>query len=66
MMYTVRKKTCRYRDMIRLAYQGFDLSTMADGLYDEAIVDIVGPDTIVSEPYAIKVQAFQILKSIQC
>ena len=29
---------------------------MADGLYDEAIVDIVGPDTMVSEPYVIKVR----------
>jgi len=33
---------------------GFDLSVMADGLYDEDIVDVVGPDAIVSEPYVIK------------
>jgi len=33
---------------------GFDLSTMANSLYDEAIIDVVGPDTIVSEPYVIK------------
>jgi protein arginine N-methyltransferase 3 len=36
---------------------------MADGLYDEAIVDIVGPDVIVSEPYVIKVRtSLNILK----
>lgn len=29
---------------------------MADGLYDEAIIDVVGPDTLVSEPYVIKVR----------
>lgn len=34
---------------------GFDLSTMANDLFDEAIVDVVGPDAIVSEPYVIKV-----------
>jgi protein arginine N-methyltransferase 3 len=33
---------------------GFDMSTMADDLYDEAIVDIVGPETMVSEPQIIK------------
>ena len=36
-------------------FEGFDLSTMADSLYDEAIVDVIGPDTIISEPYVIKV-----------
>ena len=35
---------------------GFDMSTMADDLYDEAIVDIVGPETMVSEPQIIKVR----------
>ncbi|KAJ7166306.1 protein arginine N-methyltransferase [Mycena crocata] len=33
---------------------GFDLSTMAKELYDEAIVDVVGPDTLLSAPYAVK------------
>jgi len=33
---------------------GFDLSIMAEGMFDEAIVDVVGPDAIVSEPYVIK------------
>ncbi|KAL0960565.1 hypothetical protein HGRIS_005602 [Hohenbuehelia grisea] len=33
---------------------GFDLSTMADGIYEDAIVDVVGPETLLSEPYVIK------------
>ncbi|RDB14874.1 Protein arginine N-methyltransferase 3 [Hypsizygus marmoreus] len=33
---------------------GFDLSAMADDLYDEAIVDVVGPNTMLSEPYTVK------------
>jgi len=35
---------------------GFDMSVMANDLYEEAIVDVVGPDTMVSEPYVIKVR----------
>ncbi|KAJ6554983.1 protein arginine N-methyltransferase [Mycena vulgaris] len=33
---------------------GFDLSTMSEDLYDEAIVDVVGPDTLLSAPYPVK------------
>ncbi|KAK0222152.1 S-adenosyl-L-methionine-dependent methyltransferase [Armillaria fumosa] len=33
---------------------GFDLSAMADDMYDEAIIDVVGPDAIISTPYTIK------------
>ncbi|KAJ6453197.1 protein arginine N-methyltransferase [Mycena vitilis] len=33
---------------------GFDLSTMSQDLYDEAIVDVVGPETILSAPYTVK------------
>ncbi|KII88239.1 hypothetical protein PLICRDRAFT_161146 [Plicaturopsis crispa FD-325 SS-3] len=33
---------------------GFDLSPMGTGVYDEAIVDVVGPETMVSEPYIVK------------
>lgn len=35
---------------------GFDLSAMADDLYEEAIIDVVGPDTVLSAPYVIKVE----------
>lgn len=34
---------------------GFDLSIMGEKLYDEAIVDVVGPDSLVSAPVSIKV-----------
>ena len=34
---------------------GFDLSAMAKDVYDDAVVDVVGPQTVVSEPVVIKV-----------
>jgi len=34
---------------------GFDLSAMATDLYDDAIIDVVGPHSMLSEPYVIKV-----------
>ncbi|PCH40423.1 arginine N-methyltransferase 3 [Wolfiporia cocos MD-104 SS10] len=33
---------------------GFELSAMANEVYDDAIVDVVGPETMVSAPYTIK------------
>jgi len=36
-------------------FLGFDLSTMGEGLYDEAIIDVVGPETMLSQPYTVKV-----------
>ncbi|OSX57198.1 hypothetical protein POSPLADRAFT_1067922 [Postia placenta MAD-698-R-SB12] len=33
---------------------GFDLTAMAHDVYSEAIVDVVGPETMVSEPYSVK------------
>ncbi|CAA7261550.1 unnamed protein product [Cyclocybe aegerita] len=33
---------------------GFDLSAMAHELYNEAIVDVVGPEALLSKPYAVK------------
>ncbi|RDX48838.1 protein arginine N-methyltransferase [Lentinus brumalis] len=33
---------------------GFDLSAMATDVYDDAVVDVVGPETVVSEPVVIK------------
>ena len=32
------------------------MSIMTEGLYQEAIVDVVGPDTLLSEPFTIKVR----------
>jgi hypothetical protein len=31
------------------------MAAMSEGLYDEAIVDVVGPETVASKPYIIKV-----------
>ncbi|KDQ49228.1 hypothetical protein JAAARDRAFT_43018, partial [Jaapia argillacea MUCL 33604] len=33
---------------------GFDLSTMADVVYDNAVVDVVSPETLLSDPYVVK------------
>ncbi|KAH9932760.1 protein arginine N-methyltransferase [Epithele typhae] len=33
---------------------GFDLSAMGKNVYEEAIVDVVGPRTVVSEPVVVK------------
>ncbi|THH21417.1 hypothetical protein EW146_g166 [Bondarzewia mesenterica] len=33
---------------------GFDLSAMAEEVYDDAVVDVVGPDTMLSEAFPIK------------
>jgi type I protein arginine methyltransferase len=34
---------------------GFDMSAMSKEVYNEAIIDVVGPDTVLSEPQMIKV-----------
>ena len=39
----------------RTFFLGFDLSIMANDLYDEAIIDVVGPETLLSKAYPIKV-----------
>ncbi|KAI0693848.1 protein arginine N-methyltransferase [Cerioporus squamosus] len=33
---------------------GFDLSAMATDVYEDAVVDVVGPETVVSQPVVIK------------
>lgn len=47
--------SCAFTHYVADAPVGFDLSTMAKDLYDEAIVDVVGPDTLLSAPYTVKV-----------
>jgi len=37
---------------------GFDLSIMANDLYDEAIIDVVAPEALLSNSYPIKVSSF--------
>jgi len=36
---------------------GFDMTAMSEGSWDEAIVDVVGPETVASEPFVIKVSS---------
>jgi type I protein arginine methyltransferase len=36
--------------------KGFDMSVMASDLYDEAIIDVVGPETLLSTPVVVKVR----------
>ncbi|KAF5360411.1 hypothetical protein D9756_004931 [Leucocoprinus leucothites] len=33
---------------------GFDMTVMSEGLYEEAIVDVVGPETVASKPFVVK------------
>ncbi len=39
------------------AYSGFDLSEMATDVYEDAIVDVVGPESMASEACVVKVSA---------
>ena len=36
---------------------GFDMSAVATDVYDDAIVDIVNPDGVISTVYVVKVRA---------
>jgi hypothetical protein len=40
----------------RVALLGFDMSAMKEEVYGEAIVDIVKPESLVSDPVIIKVR----------
>jgi hypothetical protein len=35
---------------------GLDLSVMSEDVFNDAVMDIVGSDTVMSEPYMIKVR----------
>jgi protein arginine N-methyltransferase 3 len=39
---------------VHLLLIGFDLSTIAHGVYNEAIIDIISPDSLASQPYLLK------------
>jgi protein arginine N-methyltransferase 3 len=39
---------------VHLPLIGFDLSAMAHGVYNEAIIDIISPDSLASQPYLLK------------
>ncbi|KAF8657322.1 hypothetical protein AX16_002244 [Volvariella volvacea WC 439] len=56
MMLALCDATEIYKDRIGFwnDVYGFDLSEMAKDLYDDAIVDVVGPETLKSKPYTVK------------
>ncbi|KAJ3551879.1 hypothetical protein NP233_g12999 [Leucocoprinus birnbaumii] len=33
---------------------GFDMTAMSEGLYEDSIVDVVGPETVASNPFIVK------------
>jgi protein arginine N-methyltransferase 3 len=44
-----------YMNSVSFSFSGFDMTTMAEDLYDEAIIDVVGPQTMLSAPCVVKV-----------
>jgi len=51
-MSTVR---CRHPTISKyLTRTGFDLTAMTEGLYDESVVDVLGPSTLLSKPVSVK------------
>lgn len=55
MMCMVRPFTCLMAYVISSSvHSGFDLSAMSGDLYKEAIIDVVGPETILSTPATVK------------
>ena len=56
-MFTVSMifKTHEMSDIYIYLLSGFNLSAMAEDVYDDAIVDVVGPENLISEPIVVKV-----------
>ncbi|KAF8993501.1 protein arginine N-methyltransferase [Cyathus striatus] len=56
MMFALCDATEIYKDRIGFwnDVYGFDMSVMTETLYDDAIVDVVGPETVLSDPVFIK------------
>jgi hypothetical protein len=44
-----------FRLLISCAFVGFDLSAMAADVYDDAIVDIVGEESLITNTVPVKV-----------
>ena len=55
-MFTVRFTLIRHLNRANGHPLGFDLSEMGTNVYDDAVVDVVGPDTVVSQPVVVKVR----------
>jgi type I protein arginine methyltransferase len=54
--------SCKYNSLIIVL--GFDLSVMADEVYDDAIIDVVPPADLLSDPLIIKVMEHFAIPSI--
>ena len=55
-MFTVRFTLTRRLNRGYDYSLGFDLSEMGANVYDDAVVDVVGPETVVSQPVVVKVR----------
>lgn len=55
MIYTVRIPYS-FPKLKLIVFPGFDLSAMSTDVYEDAIADVVGPETMASEPYVVKVR----------
>ena len=51
-MVRVSRSLLSFADFIT----GLDLSVMSEDVFNDAVMDIVGSDTVMSEPYMIKVR----------
>ena len=51
-MVRVSRSLLSFADFIT----GHDLSVMSEDVFNDAVMDIVGSDTVMSEPYMIKVR----------
>jgi hypothetical protein len=43
---------------------GFDLSVMASNIYEDAVIDVVTPESMVSDPVVLKVRAFALINCL--
>jgi protein arginine N-methyltransferase 3 len=54
-VYGGRRNISKTTSILTYCLLGFDLSAMATDVYDEAIIDIVGEDTLVTDTVPVKV-----------
>jgi protein arginine N-methyltransferase 3 len=52
--------------MWSVPFAGFDLSAMAEHVYNDAVVDVVGPEAMISAPYAVKARVSKKIVSCPC
>ena len=54
-MVSAKDRESRVLSLILGGTQGFDMSAMKEEVYGEAVIDVVKPGTLVSDPAIIKV-----------